>query len=138
MSEPTHTDGPRFERRDIKPRPILQMGIGIALLTAIAALAMFGLFRVLKGGPPEHAQAAPPQPPEPRLQKNERSDLARLVAAQRARLTSYGWVDRSAGIVHIPIDEALRLVAQRGLPVRATAPTPSSSAGVPTAAGGIE
>lgn len=34
------------------------------------------------------------------------------------RLTSYGWVDRPAGTVHIPIDEAIRLTAERGLPAR--------------------
>lgn len=34
------------------------------------------------------------------------------------RLSSYGWVDRSAGTVHIPIDEAIRLTAERGLPTR--------------------
>jgi hypothetical protein len=34
------------------------------------------------------------------------------------RLTNYGWVDRNAGKVHIPIDRAIDLLAQRGLPTR--------------------
>lgn len=34
------------------------------------------------------------------------------------RLSTYGWVDRSAGSVHIPIERAIELTAQRGLPVR--------------------
>jgi len=33
-------------------------------------------------------------------------------------LNSYGWVDQNAGVVHIPIAEAMKLVAQRGLPTR--------------------
>jgi hypothetical protein len=33
-------------------------------------------------------------------------------------LTSYGWVDRNAGVVRIPIEEAMKIVVQRGLPAR--------------------
>jgi hypothetical protein len=33
-------------------------------------------------------------------------------------LDNYGWVDKNAGIVRIPIDEAIRLTLQRGLPTR--------------------
>jgi hypothetical protein len=33
-------------------------------------------------------------------------------------LSTYGWVDQSAGTVHIPIDRAMDLLAQQGLPVR--------------------
>jgi hypothetical protein len=34
------------------------------------------------------------------------------------RLNSYGWVDQQAGIARIPIDRAMALLAQRGLPTR--------------------
>jgi len=33
-------------------------------------------------------------------------------------LTTYGWVDRNAGIVRIPIDAAMKLTLERGLPAR--------------------
>jgi len=33
-------------------------------------------------------------------------------------LTSYGWVDKNAGVVRIPIDEAMKIVVKQGLPVR--------------------
>jgi hypothetical protein len=33
-------------------------------------------------------------------------------------LNGYGWVDRDAGVVHIPIDEAMRLMVERGVPAR--------------------
>ena len=46
------------------------------------------------------------------------SDWQALQAQQEATLHSYGWVDRQAGVVHIPIDQAIDLVLQRGLPVR--------------------
>ncbi|MCA1555006.1 MAG: hypothetical protein LC737_11585, partial [Chloroflexi bacterium] len=30
----------------------------------------------------------------------------------------YGWVDQSAGITHIPIERAMELLLERGLPTR--------------------
>jgi hypothetical protein len=57
-------------------------------------------------------------PPEPRLQTNPRQDLADLRAKEDETLNSYGWVDRNAGVVRIPIDEAITLTLQRGLPAR--------------------
>jgi hypothetical protein len=62
------------------------------------------------------------QPPEPRLQVNPRQDLADLRAGEDETLATYGWVDRNAGIVRIPIDEAIRLTLERGLPARAEPP----------------
>ena len=57
-------------------------------------------------------------PPEPRLQTNPRQDLRDLRAARRRVLKSYGWVDKNAGVVRIPIDEAMKLTVERGLPAR--------------------
>jgi hypothetical protein len=57
-------------------------------------------------------------PPEPRLQTDPRQDLADLRAKEDETLNSYGWVDRNAGVVHIPIDEAIKLTLARGLPAR--------------------
>jgi hypothetical protein len=57
-------------------------------------------------------------PPEPRLQTDPREDLAELRAREDAVLHSYGWVDRNAGVVRIPIDDAIKLTLQRGLPSR--------------------
>jgi hypothetical protein len=57
-------------------------------------------------------------PPEPRLQTNPREDLLTLRQAEEQRLQSYGWVDKDAGIARIPIEEAMRLTLERGLPAR--------------------
>lgn len=57
-------------------------------------------------------------PPEPRLQTDPRDDLAHLRDAEARVLASYGWIDRNAGIVRIPIEQAMKLVAERGLPSR--------------------
>jgi hypothetical protein len=134
MTERPDRTGPRFERRDVEPWSVARLGLAVVILTVVAVLAALFAFRALKGGPPDRRVASPALPPEPRLQTDEPSDLARVQAAWHARLTTYGWVDRGAGLVHMPIDEAMRLVAQRGLPVRAPEGAPVS--GRPADAGG--
>jgi hypothetical protein len=57
-----------------------------------------------------------PNPPAPRLQIDPMADLAALRAADAAQLSSDEWEDRAAGIVRIPIESALALTAERGLP----------------------
>ena len=57
-------------------------------------------------------------PPEPRLQTDPRDDLENLRESEERTLTTYGWVDRNAGVVRIPIDRAMKLTVERGLPSR--------------------
>lgn len=65
-----------------------------------------------------------------------------LVAARQALrrredllLDTYGWVDREAGIAHIPIERAIELVLERGLPTREEPPSeepePAAEQGTP-------
>ena len=58
------------------------------------------------------------EPPEPRLQTDPRQDLADMRAKEDEVLGSYGWVDKNAGVVRIPIDAAMKLTLERGLPAR--------------------
>jgi len=37
-------------------------------------------------------------------------------AEEQAQLSSYGWINRDAGIAHIPIDRAMEIIVARGLP----------------------
>ena len=64
--------------------------------------------------------------PQPRLIVKPGATLADLRAAENAELNSYGWVDRNAGIAHIPIDRAMQLLLQRGLPDVGADQTPLS------------
>jgi hypothetical protein len=58
--------------------------------------------------------------PTPRLQGDDgNQDLADLHAREELLLDHYSWVDRSQGKVRIPIERAMELIAQRGLPVAA-------------------
>ena len=114
------------EESDVNIRAILLFGAGLIVSAVLIHLLVYVLFRYFDV---REAQRVTPQyplaiaqenrvPPEPRLQTNPRQDLADLRAKEDELLNSYGWVDRNAGIVRIPIDEAIRLTLQRGLPSR--------------------
>ena len=87
---------------------------------------IFGLFRLFEARDGVKVAAEYPlaaaqghrDPPEPRLQTDPRQDLADMRAKEDEQLQSYGWVDRNAGVVRIPIDAAMKLTLERGLPAR--------------------
>src|SRR5262245_30833775 len=53
------------------------------------------------------------EPPEPRLQLDPARDLQQMRAVENEILNSYGWVDKPTGVVRIPIDRAMKLLAER-------------------------
>jgi hypothetical protein len=59
-----------------------------------------------------------------------KKDIRDLRAEEHRELTTYGWIDRKAGIVHIPVDRAIDLTLARGLPV-SQGTTQEISQGVP-------
>ncbi len=56
--------------------------------------------------------------PEPQLETNERTELNKIRLREEDILSTYDYVDKGAGTVRIPIDRAMDLLAQRGLPTR--------------------
>jgi hypothetical protein len=114
--------GEAYERRDLSPRVIGLFLAGLVVATGLVLLLIWGLFDYYASG---HARAdRPPSPladvrqipPEPRLQVSGAADLAAFRAKEEAELTSYGWIDRKAETVRIPVDRAMELLLQRGLP----------------------
>lgn len=63
-----------------------------------------------------------PLPPAPRLEIDDAVHLAQVEAGWAKELNSYGWINRAQGVVHIPIDEAMKLTLEHGLPSRPAAP----------------
>jgi hypothetical protein len=123
----THHDDVAHEGSDVNVRAIAQFGVGLLVLGAAIYLVVWLFFGFLSvRASRASTQLAYPLaagqqdrvPPEPRLQTNPRADLRELRESEDKRLDSYGWVDRNAGIVHIPIDDAIKLTLQRGLPSR--------------------
>ena len=57
--------------------------------------------------------------PTPHLEIDDgHADAISLLQQQFNQLNSYGWVDREHGVVRIPIEQAIDLLATRGLPAR--------------------
>ncbi|MGI9115076.1 MAG: hypothetical protein ACR2FX_08590 [Chthoniobacterales bacterium] len=56
------------------------------------------------------------------------TDLQRYDAIEGAKLNTYGWIDKQAGIIRIPIERAMDLIAQRGLATRG--PGSQNSSGI--------
>ena len=118
--------GVHHEESDVNIRAILGFGAGLIVVAAAVHILIFGLFGFFESRegvkvPAQYPLAASQghrEPPEPRLQTDPRQDMADLRAKEDDRLGSYGWVDKNAGIVHIPIDAAMRLTLERGLPAR--------------------
>jgi len=106
------------ETTDINARGVAWNAVGLAIIIAVIFFALRGLYDVFTGQHPSSAivpRISRPSP-EPRLQVDEVRDLLRLHEHEDSILNSYGWVDQKAGIVRIPIERAMDIVAQRGLP----------------------
>jgi hypothetical protein len=107
------TEPHRHERTDVSIRGILVAAGLLAAATTAVQLVVGIQFASLRA--PESAPAvvgAPPEgPPEPRLQTTPAEDLAEMRAREEATLHGYGWGDRVAGVVRIPIERAMELVA---------------------------
>ena len=123
----------RYEQSDVRAGAIVRFAIGLVLVVGVSAAVLLGLFKLFARQqrrqdppPPPLAQDAGRLPPGPRLQAAPLQDLEQLRAEEEKELTSYGWADRKAGIVHIPIDEAIKVVAARGRPPAAATAAPSA------------
>jgi hypothetical protein len=117
--------GVAHERKDVNVFQISAFGIGLLLSCIVVVFAMWAMFDFLfaredaknKANPDISMMSERPKlPPEPRLQAEPKIELKDLRADEDAILNSYGWVDPNKGIVRIPIEQAIDIVAQKGLP----------------------
>ena len=110
------------EERDVRLRPLLIGLFGIAAIVAGSFVLVAAVQNVVSRMADARAVSERPRvamrelPPEPRLQPAPVEDLHEMLAEHDALLSSYGWVDREKGVVRIPIERAMQLVAERGLP----------------------
>lgn len=124
-----HNTGTGHEETDVNEWAVGKFAVALALVVVAVLLLLFGLFRYLlsrEGGPPVgRSQVAASEPtkafPQPQLQQSEALDLKAMRAAEDQVLNSYAWIDPEKGVVRIPINRAMDLLAQRGLPSRVQA-----------------
>jgi hypothetical protein len=108
-----HRDDTAYEHSDAPPALIAKIAAGLAATIVAVPLVMLVAFPGALNLRPRQTSVVPPAP---RLQDNEFRDLAALRQAEEARLKSYGWVDRDRRLVHVPIEQAMRSLAERGAP----------------------
>ena len=125
-----------YEHQDLQVSGILYFILSLVLITIVCMFGLVGFYHYLDRREratqepvnplvkkvPEDTRAIPPGYPQtafpnPRLETDERNQLNSFLTNQDDVLYSYGWVDEKAGIVRIPIDRAMDLLVQRGLPV---------------------
>lgn len=125
---PPENAPPEYEPHDASAWAVTLAGLGFLFALGVVIVAATVLFLALTGASPsiqipppgEAISANPPtpQPPPPRLETAPGQALSVVRTQEDTLLYSYAWVDRSRGIVRIPIDRAMVLVAEQGLPIR--------------------
>lgn len=136
-----HASGPDpndqgFELQDIGSGGVIAFFITLVVIVLLANVIIRGIYKGLDYYAKNHQEAASPMMtmptgdmrvinpsesqkfPEPRLETNERMEINEFRLKEEQTLRSYDWVDKDAGTVRIPIDRAMQLIAQRGLPVK--------------------
>lgn len=134
---------PVARSRDVRTRAVFLFGFWLGLGTLAAALGIWGFFHVLARAHRGSDRVLSPlvaanlqrTPPEPRLEPNPLAPRLKMRAEEDRLLDSYGWIDKQAGVVRVPIGRAMDLLAERGLPpakpMAATAPAPAPSGAGP-------
>lgn len=136
-----------YEHADANVRSIYHFGAVLAILIVAVMWAMVHTYNFFA----KHESLGPPAspfenqrelPPQPRLQPHPSTDLKRYCEIEQQQLSTYGWVDEQNGLVRIPVDRAMDIVLQKGLPARPanqvapeTSVTPVGSAMEPRAMG---
>jgi hypothetical protein len=135
-ANPAGNDG--YERSDIGIAGVLYFLGGLLVAGVIVYFVVDGLYSYLDKR--SAAQQAPVSPlvtnapadtrhiptnypktafPDPRLEDDERGQLNDIRLKEEQTLSTYDYIDKNTGTIRIPIDRAMDLIAQRGLPVRA-------------------
>jgi len=128
MTPPHGTPQGGYEKSDLRSRPIVVFGVILGVMVALAFIAAYGMIHLLgwwerpRLETPASPLATRTVPPEPRLQVEAPKNLKSLQAAAQEVLTTYAWVSKEAGVARIPIERAMQLVLERGLPPSKPAP----------------
>jgi len=139
--------GGAHEHRDVNVRAVFGFLIILTVVAIVIQLGLWGMFRYLKGSytaldpepnPMLSGQRQPPQHdptrdfPQPRLQADPVHDVNRArVLEDRLLEASPSWVDEKAGVVRIPIEQAMQLTLERGLPMKGSVAPASAPAKTP-------
>jgi hypothetical protein len=127
--EPRHTDV-AFEERDVEARSIYGYLLALGLATAAALLICVFILRFTLNYAASSQTPPPPSreahqrelPPEPRLQgvpghtTDPQQDMRDKLKADTEANEKFAWIDESSGVAQIPVKDAMKIIAEKGLP----------------------
>jgi len=136
-AHPEH-DTVAFESRDVKARTIYAYLAVLAVAVILSYVASVFVLRVTTRIAAESDTPPPPvrqemkgyltMPPEPRLQgvpghgTDPQYDLREKIQEDTAANEKAGWIDQNSGIAQIPVEDAMKIIAEKGLPAASTPP----------------
>ena len=105
------------ERKDADVLGVALVAGLVLLIVAVSLLTARGLFRfAAQGDKPARPPGRSAQFPEPRLEAHPVANFTAARVEAEKELHSYGWIDRKSGVAHVPIERAMRLLLEHGLP----------------------
>jgi hypothetical protein len=113
-----------YEPSDLNPRYVGLFGIGLALVLVVSVVVVSLLIQYKTVQHARHDTPIPQLAREretlsgTRLQVDAQNEMRQMRATEDSILNSYGWVDKSTGVVRIPVDRAMEILAEKGLPAR--------------------
>jgi hypothetical protein len=130
--EPRHEDV-SYEKADVKATTIywylsaLAIAVILSYVVCVFVLRLTTKIAVQFDTPPpmirqEMGSAYEAMPPEPRLQgvpghsSDPQTDLRLKIESDTEANEKYGWIDQNAGIAQIPVQDAMKIIAEKGLP----------------------
>jgi len=135
-----HVPPVNHEVTDVPLAGITRVATLSLVIVGIIMAAIYGMWGIYASRLRQQDTPPPPMadkaygsrlPQMPRLQSAPSIDLAAYRRAQREKLSTYGWVDKGGGVVHIPIDRAIELMAERASTIAAPQQTPAIAPGAP-------
>jgi hypothetical protein len=120
-NKPPNTPHAGHETTDVNVWAVGKFAIGLVIVCVVSIGLLFGLLKYFQSRE-ETSVANTVEPtkmfPEPQLQKTPIPDLKAIRAEEDKLLNGYAWVDQPKGVVRIPVDRAIEVLAKRGLPSR--------------------
>ena len=123
----------QYEHTDIEPTIAGKFAVWLFIAMVISGGIVYGTFWLFEGQEARAGQANQlfplaagqvKEPQGPRLQTQPFKDIYLLRQGEREKLTTYGWVDQPSGVVRIPVDDAMRMLSERGA-IHSTTQTPA-------------
>jgi len=120
-SVPHSPNGTGHETQEVNVKTIVVSLGFLAIGTFLVCVLVVGIFKYFTNTYQPEVSAKQSQaqvPPEPRLEVVPSRQIMDLRKLEDHVLTSYSWVDQKSGTVRVPIDRAIDMLAQKGLPHR--------------------